>query len=59
MVFGLFVVDKFDFNDICFIFDGDIFGWLLEKIGLVDGEICDEFGVFVGYYNGYYYFIIG
>ncbi len=58
---GLFVADKPDSHDICFISDGDTGGWLSEKLTDVNrgGEIVDESGEVLGAHEGSWRYTIG
>lgn len=60
---GLFVADKPDSHDICFVADGDNAGWLREKLGdrapNHGGPILDESGEVLGRHDGTYGFTIG
>ncbi len=56
---GLFVANKPDSHDICFIADGDTAGWLRDKLGEASGEIVDTAGEVLGTHDGSYGFTIG
>jgi tRNA-uridine 2-sulfurtransferase len=56
---GLYVANKPDSHDICFVPSGDNAGWLRDKLGSATGPIIDESGVQVGEHNGAYTYTIG
>lgn len=58
---GLFIADKPDSHDICFIADGDTPGWLSEKLTDVNrsGRFVDEAGAELGEHDGSWKFTIG
>ncbi len=57
---GLSVAQKPDSHDICFISDGDTFGWLRERLGAGSGEIVDSAtGEVLGSHQGAFGFTIG
>jgi len=56
---GLFVANKPDSHDICFVPSGDNAGWLRERLGSEAGPIVDESGNQLGEHNGAYTYTIG
>jgi len=56
---GLFVAQKPDSHDICFISDGDTAGWLRDRLGADPGEIVDTSGEVLGTHDGTHGFTIG
>jgi tRNA-uridine 2-sulfurtransferase len=56
---GLFVANKPDSHDICFVPSGDNAGWLRERLGSEVGPIVDQSGKELGQHNGAYTFTIG
>ena len=56
---GLYVANKPDSHDICFIPSGNNAGWLRDRLGNADGPIVDEAGVQVGEHQGAYTYTIG
>ncbi|MEO3851930.1 tRNA 2-thiouridine(34) synthase MnmA [Streptomyces sp. B8F3] len=56
---GLFVAEKPDSHDICFIADGDTQGFLARRLGAAEGDVLDESGARVGTHSGAYGFTVG
>ncbi len=56
---GLFVAEKPDSHDICFIADGDTQGFLARRLGAAEGDVVDESGARVGTHSGAYGFTVG
>ncbi|MEI6216883.1 MAG: tRNA 2-thiouridine(34) synthase MnmA [Actinomycetes bacterium] len=56
---GLYVANKPDSHDICFVPSGDNAGWLRERLGSESGPIVDEAGVKLGEHQGAYTYTIG
>ena len=56
---GLAVADKPDSHDICFIPDGDTWGWLRDRLGEQPGRVVDEAGEVLGSHDGAYGFTVG
>ena len=56
---GLFVVNKPDSHDICFVPSGDNAGWLRDKLGSETGDILDQSGNKLGEHKGAYTYTIG
>ena len=56
---GLFVANKPDSHDICFIPDGDTRGWLRGRLGEKRGSLVDATGRVVGEHSGAYGFTVG
>ncbi len=56
---GLFVANKPDSHDICFVPSGDNAGWLRERLGSAAGPIVDESGTQLGEHKGAYTYTIG
>src|ERR1019366_3026362 len=56
---GLYVANKPDSHDICFIPSGNNAGWLRDRLGSEVGPIVDEDGNQVGEHEGAYTFTIG
>ncbi|MBI3430277.1 MAG: tRNA 2-thiouridine(34) synthase MnmA [Actinobacteria bacterium] len=56
---GLYVANKPDSHDICFVPSGDNAGWLRERLGSESGPIVDQEGVEVGQHRGAYTYTIG
>ena len=56
---GLYVANKPDSHDICFIPSGNNAGWLRDRLGSEAGPIVDESGVQVGEHQGAYTYTIG
>jgi tRNA-specific 2-thiouridylase len=56
---GLYVANKPDSHDICFVPSGDNAGWLRDRLGSEVGEIVDESGTKLGEHKGAYTYTIG
>jgi tRNA-specific 2-thiouridylase len=56
---GLYVANKPDSHDICFVPSGDNAGWLRDRLGSEVGEIVDESGKKLGEHKGAYTYTIG
>jgi tRNA-specific 2-thiouridylase len=56
---GLFVANKPDSHDICFVPSGDNAGWLRERLGSETGDIVDQAGKKLGEHKGAYTYTIG
>ena len=56
---GLFVANKPDSHDICFVPSGDNAGWLRDRLGSETGPIVDEEGNRLGEHHGAYTYTIG
>ncbi|MDP1710934.1 MAG: tRNA 2-thiouridine(34) synthase MnmA [Candidatus Nanopelagicaceae bacterium] len=56
---GLFVANKPDSHDICFVPSGDNAGWLRDRLGSEIGPIVDQAGHQVGQHKGAYTYTIG
>ena len=56
---GLYVANKPDSHDICFIPSGNNAGWLRDRLGSEAGPIVDEEGNQVGEHQGAYTYTIG
>jgi tRNA-specific 2-thiouridylase len=56
---GLYVANKPDSHDICFIPSGNNAGWLRDRLGSESGPIVDEDGKVVGEHQGAYTYTIG
>ena len=56
---GLVTAAKPDSYDICFIPDGDLRGWLAERIDLRRGDVVDASGAVVGRHDGAQAFTVG
>ena len=56
---GLYVANKPDSHDICFVPSGDNAGWLRDRLGSEIGEIVDEAGNKLGEHKGAYTYTIG
>jgi tRNA-specific 2-thiouridylase len=56
---GLFVANKPDSHDICFVPTGDNAGWLRERLGSKTGDIVDQSGKKLGEHKGAYTYTIG
>ena len=56
---GLYVANKPDSHDICFVPSGDNAGWLRDKLGSETGPIVDESGAKVGEHKGAYTYTVG
>lgn len=56
---GLFVANKPDSHDICFVPSGDNAGWLRDRLGSETGPIVDQEGHQVGQHKGAYTYTIG
>jgi tRNA-specific 2-thiouridylase len=56
---GLFVANKPDSHDICFVPSGDNAGWLRDRLGSEVGPIVDQDGMKIGEHNGAYTYTIG
>ena len=56
---GLYVANKPDSHDICFIPSGNNAGWLRDRLGSETGPIVDENGNQVGSHQGAYTYTIG
>jgi tRNA-specific 2-thiouridylase len=56
---GLYIANKPDSHDICFVPSGDNAGWLRDRIGTSKGDIVDESGAKVGEHSGAFAYTIG
>ena len=56
---GLYVANKPDSHDICFIPSGNNAGWLRDRLGSEVGPIVDESGKKLGEHKGAYTYTIG
>jgi tRNA-specific 2-thiouridylase len=56
---GLYVANKPDSHDICFVPSGDNAGWLRDRLGSDVGPIVDEDGKKLGEHKGAYTYTIG
>ena len=56
---GLYVANKPDSHDICFVPSGDNAGWLRDRLGSESGPIVDETGAKVGEHKGAYTYTVG
>ena len=56
---GLYVANKPDSHDICFVPSGDNASWLRDRLGSEVGPIVDEAGNKVGEHKGAYTYTIG
>ena len=56
---GLYVANKPDSHDICFIPSGNNAGWLRDRLGSEVGPIVDESGTKLGEHQGAYTYTIG
>lgn len=56
---GLFVANKPDSHDICFVPSGDNAGWLRDRLGSEVGPIVDQSGKTLGEHRGAYTYTIG
>ncbi|MDP1720773.1 MAG: tRNA 2-thiouridine(34) synthase MnmA [Candidatus Nanopelagicaceae bacterium] len=56
---GIFVANKPDSHDICFVPSGDNAGWLRDRLGSEIGPIVDQAGHQVGQHKGAYTYTIG
>ena len=56
---GLYVANKPDSHDICFVPSGDNAGWLRDRLGSESGPIVDEAGTKLGEHKGAYTYTIG
>ncbi len=56
---GLYVANKPDSHDICFVPSGNNAGWLRDKLGSARGEIVDEVGNVLGEHEGAFTYTIG
>jgi tRNA-specific 2-thiouridylase len=56
---GLYVANKPDSHDICFIPSGNNAGWLRDRLGSESGPIVDQDGNTVGEHQGAYTYTIG
>lgn len=57
---GLYVANKPDSYDICFIPDGDTAGWLRDRVGARTGDIVDiESGAKLGEHEGSFAYTVG
>lgn len=56
---GLYVANKPDSHDICFVPSGNNAGWLHERLGSETGPIVDEEGKKLGEHQGAYTYTIG
>ena len=56
---GLYVANKPDSHDICFIPSGNNAGWLRDRLGSEVGPIVDESGKQLGEHKGAYTYTIG
>jgi len=56
---GLYVANKPDSHDICFVPSGDNAGWLRDRLGSEVGAIVDEAGNKLGEHKGAYTYTIG
>ncbi len=56
---GLYVANKPDSHDICFVPSGDNAGWLHQRLGSKVGPILDQDGTQIGEHKGAYTYTIG
>ena len=56
---GLYVANKPDSHDICFVPSGNNAGWLHDRLGTATGPIVDEDGNKLGEHQGAYTYTIG
>jgi tRNA-uridine 2-sulfurtransferase len=56
---GLYVANKPDSHDICFVPSGNNAGWLHDRLGTETGPIVDEEGTKLGEHQGAYTYTIG
>ena len=56
---GLYVANKPDSHDICFVPSGDNAGWLHQRLGRKVGPIVDQDGTQIGEHKGAYTYTIG
>ncbi len=56
---GLYVANKPDSHDICFVPSGDNAGWLRERLGSDVGPILDQDGNKLGEHKGAYTYTVG
>ena len=56
---GLYVANKPDSHDICFVPSGDNASWLHDRLGSEVGPILDQSGAIVGQHKGAYTYTIG
>ena len=56
---GLFVANKPDSHDICFIPDGDTEGFLIERLGEQPGPIVETSGEQIGQHRGVFGYTVG
>jgi len=56
---GLYVANKPDSHDICFVPSGNNAGWLHDRLGTETGPIVDEDGTKLGEHQGAYTYTIG
>ncbi len=56
---GLYVANKPDSHDICFVPSGDNAGWLRDRLGSESGPIVDESGEVLGEHQGAYTYTVG
>ena len=56
---GLYVANKPDSHDICFVPSGNNAGWLHDRLGTETGPIVDEAGTKLGEHQGAYTYTIG
>lgn len=56
---GLYVANKPDSHDICFVPSGDNAGWLHDRLGTEVGPIVDQSGARIGQHKGAYTYTIG
>lgn len=56
---GLYVANKPDSHDICFVPSGDNAGWLRDRLGSESGPIVDESGKKIGEHKGAYTYTVG
>ena len=56
---GLYVANKPDSHDICFVPSGNNAGWLHDRLGTSTGPIVDEAGNKLGEHQGAYTYTIG
>ncbi|MCL2802890.1 MAG: tRNA 2-thiouridine(34) synthase MnmA [Micrococcales bacterium] len=56
---GLPAAAKPDSVDICFIADGDVQGFLRQRLGAQAGVVLDQTGTVVGHHDGAYGFTVG
>jgi tRNA-uridine 2-sulfurtransferase len=56
---GLYVANKPDSHDICFVPSGNNAGWLRDKLGVAQGDIVDEAGLVIGKHDGAFAYTVG